>query len=273
MHVAVKWSVVLPFYNERDFLAGTLASLAGQSEPLRLILVDNGSTDGSGERAARICARLGLQFTLIAEPRAGKVHALAAGLAAVTTAYVATCDADTWYPADYLHEAGMLLAKPGRAAAGCYYAPPSASRPRRWAAAAHVLAAAALLPRQCHAGGAGQVFRTDALRAAGGFSAARWNWVMEDHEIMHRAAKVGSIGYGGRFWCVPSQRERDRTSIRWTLSERLGYHFCPGPWRDRFFYDYLAQRLRTRRMTSDRIRVRSVPAFNLFDHASDPLRG
>src|SRR3954468_7602777 len=72
------WTILLPFFNERHFLAGTLASLVVQDQPLRLILIDNASTDGSGEFAIAECRRLGLHFPFTREPRAGKVNALAA---------------------------------------------------------------------------------------------------------------------------------------------------------------------------------------------------
>ncbi|WP_164176839.1 glycosyltransferase, partial [Streptococcus pneumoniae] len=42
--MAVDWTVVVPFFNERELLAGTIASLARQTVPFRLVLVDNGSS-------------------------------------------------------------------------------------------------------------------------------------------------------------------------------------------------------------------------------------
>ena len=250
------WTVLLPFFNERNFLAGTLESLAVQDQPLRLILIDNASTDGSGEFAMAECRRLGLHFTLIRESHAGKVHALAAGLDLVRTPFIATCDADTWYPDDYLSQAGQLLEADDSAAAGAYFLRKGAPRRQQIAKAWHIMIVASLLPHQCHTGGAGQVFRTASLRRTGGFDASRWNYVLEDHEIMHRVVKTGSLEYGPGFWCMPSHRDRDRDSIRWTLVERLLYHFTPDQWRDRFFYDFLGPRLRARRLTSERMRER-----------------
>lgn len=251
------WTVLLPFFNERDYLGDTIASLAAQDQPVRLILVDNGSTDGSGEIAMAACRHHGLHFTLIQERAPGKVHALRSGLELVRTPYVATCDADTWYPDDYLSQAGRLLeAREDAAAAGAYFVAPGAPRRKHVAAAWHIVIAASLLPKQCHTGGAGQVFRTARLRAAGGFDPSRWNYVLEDHEIMHRIVGTGAIEYGGGFWCTPSARERDRESIRWTLIERLLYHVTPTRWRDRFFYEYLGPRLKARRLTSERMRER-----------------
>ena len=123
-----------------------------------------------------------------------------------------------------------------------------------------MVAAARVLPRQCHTGGAGQAFETAALRRAGGFDGDRWGYVLEDHEIMHRMAKLGSLAYGGTLWCAPSPRERNRDSIRWTLAERILYHVTPKPARDWFFYAFLSRRLAARRLSSDRIRERQFHA-------------
>ena len=52
---ALRWSVVIPYFNERDYLPATLASLYTQDmRAFRLILVDNASTDGSGALAREI---------------------------------------------------------------------------------------------------------------------------------------------------------------------------------------------------------------------------
>jgi glycosyltransferase involved in cell wall biosynthesis len=255
-----EWTVLIPFFNERDFLEGTLASLAAQDVPFELILIDNGSTDGSGAVAAAICNRLGLNFSLLVERRPGKVNALQTGVNRTTTRFVATCDADTLYPADYLRKAWSLLQTSGAVAGGAYFVAPGATAQDHALAAQRMARAAKLLPAQCHTGGAGQVFRTDVLRRAGQFDALRWGYVLEDHEIMHRMAKFGSLAYGGDLWCAPSPRERDRESIRWTLVERVLYHATPKPARDWFFYAFLSRRLAARRLSSDRIRERQFHA-------------
>lgn len=254
------WTILVPFFNERDFLPATLRSIAALKGAFRLVLIDNGSTDGSAEVAQRECAVLGLPVTLVTEPCPGKVHALRAGLAQVTSRYVATFDADTHYPADYLVQAGKLLAQPGVVAAGAYYTPGRERRRRDLLTGLHICLAGKLLAHQCHAGGAGQAFETKALREAGGFDANRWNLVLEDHEIIHRVGKLGKVAYGMDFWCHPSPRERDRASIRWTLAERLTYHFTPAKKQGGFFYDYLGPRLRARKLSSEKMRERQYQA-------------
>jgi glycosyltransferase involved in cell wall biosynthesis len=257
---ALSWSAIVPFFNEAAHLPALLASLAAQTCPVRVILVDNGSTDGSADIALAECARLGLDHRLVLQPVPGKVSALSAGLRLVTTPLVATCDADTLYPAHYLAEAARLLAQPGCVVAGAFYATPDSDAAARRPTALAKARAARLLPRQSHTGGAGQAFRTEALRRAGGFDAGRWNFVLEDHEIIHRVMRFGTMRYAERLWCSPSERPRNRDSIRWTLAERLVYS-AAAPWAgDWFFYRFLADRLRARRLTSERIRERQHQA-------------
>jgi glycosyltransferase involved in cell wall biosynthesis len=250
------WTVLVPFFNERAFLGATIASIAAQSVPLTLILIDNGSTDDSAAVAQATCRLLNVDYLLVTETRPGKVAALRTGLGWVRTRWVATCDADTLYPPTYLAAAEAVLAEPGRVVAGAYFVAPGTDELDREAKARGFLAKARLLSRQSHTGGAGQAFCTAALRAAGGFDDGRWNYVLEDHEIIHRVLQHGSMGYSEHLWCMPSPRERDRASIRWTLFERLLYS-AVAPWAgDWFFYTFLATRLRTRRLSSNRIRER-----------------
>ncbi len=254
------WSVVLPFFNERAYLPATLASLAAQTEAPRVILIDNGSTDGSAALALAECARLGLDHLLVTERRPGKVAALAAGLAQVDTPLVATCDADTLYPAGYLAAARRVLAREHTVVAGAFFIAPGADGAALTRAGRKIVATARVLRRQCHTGGAGQAFRTEALRAAGGFDAGRWGWVLEDHEVIHRVLHRGqagaTIGYAEDLWCSPSPRPRNRASIRWTAGERLLYAVTAPIAGDWFFYRFLATRLRERELTSERIRER-----------------
>jgi glycosyltransferase involved in cell wall biosynthesis len=77
--------VVLPVLNEAEALPGVLAGLP---DGYRALVVDNGSTDGSGAIAAAHGA------AVVPEPQRGFGAACAAGLAAATAPIVAFCDAD-----------------------------------------------------------------------------------------------------------------------------------------------------------------------------------
>ena len=242
----VDWTTILPFRNEKEAISETLQSLAAQQMPTYLILVDNGSTDRTGQFAAAECERLGLDYTMVLEPRPGKVRALATGLSQVTTMFVATCDADTFYPPHYLSAATTLLRDPKTVCAQAYYPRTVSDGWSRLYRGAKLLAFTWLLPHQAHNGGAGQVFRTNALRRAGGFDPEIWNLALEDHEIINRVAKLGTVKCSWAFWCVPGRRHNDRPSLRWNLVERVAYHFTPARFSDWYFYDYLRPRLKQR---------------------------
>jgi glycosyltransferase involved in cell wall biosynthesis len=244
------FAVVLPFYNEERFLGATLASLAAQKRtPDRMVLVDNASTDASPDIArAFAAAHPALKVDVRQERRAGKASALRCGLDDVRKGYVATCDADTFYPPDYLSRAEAIFDRTGAAAVlafGVASADPAATSALR----AKGALMARLAPGQTHGGGYGQSFRTDALHAAGGFSPERWPYCLMDHEIMHRIVRDGGrLGYDIDHWCVPSPRRTDRKRVRWTLPERLFYHVVPRSRRDWFFYGYLGPRFERRKL-------------------------
>ncbi|WP_336885438.1 glycosyltransferase family 2 protein [Arthrobacter sp. FW306-2-2C-D06B] len=77
--------VVLPCLNERSALPTVLGALPSG---YRAIVVDNGSTDGSGALATSLGA------TVVVEPRRGFGAAAHAGLLAATAEFVAFCDCD-----------------------------------------------------------------------------------------------------------------------------------------------------------------------------------
>jgi hopene-associated glycosyltransferase HpnB len=100
---------VVPARNEAEMLPVTLPALLGQDYPgtLTVIVVDDGSSDGTGEVAARIAAGAGRPLRVISgapapdgERWAGKVWAMAQGLAAAgPSRYVVFTDADiAWEP-------------------------------------------------------------------------------------------------------------------------------------------------------------------------------
>ncbi len=107
---------VVPARNEAEMLSATLPALLGQEYPgaLTVIVVDDGSSDGTGEVAARIARESGRPLRVIPgtpppEPDegdgrwAGKVWAMAQGLRAAGPAgYVLFTDADIAWEAHTL---------------------------------------------------------------------------------------------------------------------------------------------------------------------------
>ncbi|GAA1625837.1 bifunctional polysaccharide deacetylase/glycosyltransferase family 2 protein [Actinoplanes couchii] len=90
-------TVVVPAYNEKECIADTVRSLAASTHPVRIIVVDDGSTDGTAE----IAESLGFpNVTVIWQPNAGKPAALNTGIAAADTDVVVMMDGDTVFEPD-----------------------------------------------------------------------------------------------------------------------------------------------------------------------------
>lgn len=255
-------TIILPFFDEAGWIGRTVASLVGQRDQrFRLVLVDNGSTDGSAAEARVGAAPLGSRATLITCAIPGKTAALAAGSELVETPLVATCDADTYYPPDYVGRIIALFAADPIAAAVMavdLYAPEEDRRSR--ARIAKVLAKSVRFPAKCHAGAYAQAFRTALLRRGGGFDPARWPYVMEDHEIAHRVMRYGPARYDPAHVCFPSARRTDPTGVHWTGFERFLYRHLPASRLDWFFYEFLGPRLARRGAYGPALRHKSWKA-------------
>ena len=90
--MAIDLSVILPVINERDNLVALIPRLGEIAELFHLkyeiVVVDGGSTDGTGEAAAALGARV------IARAAPGYGGALREGFAAARGDYILTLDAD-----------------------------------------------------------------------------------------------------------------------------------------------------------------------------------
>ena len=93
-------SVVMPCHNAAPYVEEAVASVLGQSYPnLELIIVDDGSTDGSSEILQRLAAENPDRTTLLFQNRAGPYAARNQALAHANGNYIAFLDADdTWHP-------------------------------------------------------------------------------------------------------------------------------------------------------------------------------
>ena len=105
-------AVVLPALNEAARLPVALASVAAQDEPVDVVVVDGGSTDGTPDVARRHGARV------VTAPR-GRACQLNAGAAATAAARLLFLHADTRLPAGAFAALHRALDDPA-VAGGCF---------------------------------------------------------------------------------------------------------------------------------------------------------
>jgi glycosyltransferase involved in cell wall biosynthesis len=116
--------VVVPMYNSERTIAATLASICAQTHRrLDVVVVDDGSTDGSARIAASWCRR-DPRVRLVHQSNAGVAAARNAGAEAASAQFLAFVDADDiWAPPKIEYQLAAL--KAGGPAAGlayCWYA-------------------------------------------------------------------------------------------------------------------------------------------------------
>ena len=105
MSDAARIAIVVLTHNRRAEILRTLEYLVALTEPANICVVDNASSDGSGEAIARRFP--GVRLLRLAENQgaAGRNH----GVRAMATPYVAFCDDDTWWAPGSLGRASTLL--------------------------------------------------------------------------------------------------------------------------------------------------------------------
>ncbi|PKN51066.1 MAG: hypothetical protein CVU55_13080 [Deltaproteobacteria bacterium HGW-Deltaproteobacteria-13] len=93
-------SVIIPIYNVEHYLEKCLDSIVGQSyRNLEIILVDDGSRDGSGEICDRYASRDG-RIKVIHRENGGVSAARNSGLNVATGEYLGFADSDDWLESD-----------------------------------------------------------------------------------------------------------------------------------------------------------------------------
>jgi len=107
----VRVSVVIPLYNKANYITRSLRSVAGQTfADFETIIVDDGSTDGSGELAAEFPDR---RFRVLRQANAGPGAARNRGIEEARGEAIAFLDADDEWMPEYLESGLKMLAEFG----------------------------------------------------------------------------------------------------------------------------------------------------------------
>lgn len=100
-------SVVIPLFNKRSCIASTAQSVLSQTyKDFELIVVDDGSTDGSADVVRSIDDA---RIRLIEKPNGGVCSARNEGIRQAQSEYIAFLDADDLYEPEFLQEVAALI--------------------------------------------------------------------------------------------------------------------------------------------------------------------
>lgn len=113
-------SVIIPVFNRRDLLLEAVACVEAQSyRPLEVILVDDGSSDGTGELCDRIAEERPDLVRAVHQPNGGPGLAREAGRRVAEGDYIQYLDSDDWlHPRKIECQVAALENDPG--AGVCY---------------------------------------------------------------------------------------------------------------------------------------------------------
>lgn len=209
----MKISVIIPAYNEENYIAKTLQSVTenASADLLEIIVVNNASTDKTAEIAGRY-----KNVRVVNEPKKGLTRARQAGLTAANGEVLACIDADSLMPKNWLETIAqeftqnpdlVFLSGPY-----IYYDLPAG---QRWAIKwlyYNMLARAVYFFSKYMASGGNMAAKKEALLKIGGFD-TNIEFYGEDTDIVRRLSKVGKTKFKWDFTMLTSGRRLNGEGI------------------------------------------------------------
>jgi cellulose synthase/poly-beta-1,6-N-acetylglucosamine synthase-like glycosyltransferase/peptidoglycan/xylan/chitin deacetylase (PgdA/CDA1 family) len=106
-------TVIVPAYNEKECIANTLESLSKSTHPIEIIVVDDGSSDGTSEISREAARALGMtNVRVVRQENAGKPAALNNGVRSASHDIVVMMDGDTVFEPDTVRQLVQPFADP-----------------------------------------------------------------------------------------------------------------------------------------------------------------
>lgn len=116
----IHFSVIMPLYNKAPYVRKAVESVVGQTyRDWELVVVDDGSSDGSGEVVAGVADA---RIRIIRQENAGVGATRNRGVAESSAPYICFLDADDWWEPAFLEEmAGLIERHPDAGIYGTGY--------------------------------------------------------------------------------------------------------------------------------------------------------
>lgn len=106
----MRFSVIIPLYNKAPYVEKALRSVVDQTYlDYEIIVIDDGSQDGSAEIAERVLAGASVPHQVICQANAGVSTARNNGAAIAKGEYVSFLDADDWWSPAFLEKMDRLI--------------------------------------------------------------------------------------------------------------------------------------------------------------------
>lgn len=194
-------SLLIATRNRRAGLERCLEAIgrARAPAPLEVIVIDNGSRDGTAAFLAEYAGRASFPLVALSEPRPGKSRALNTGLARVTGDLIAFIDDDVYLTPDYFEQLQQIFDREGVDYCGgriLLHDPTDLPMTVRTTTTTQLIPPGTFIPAG-EIQGCNMAFRREVLEAIGGFDpmlGPGTPFICEDVDLAARASVAGWVG-------------------------------------------------------------------------------